>query len=114
MLKQVLILCLCTLILSVDYCEVSQDSSQVFVMENETRLLNLNAFIKGFDLTFDSDSPQAKVYSSYEVSVSRDLSLKGILSLNLDYASLKSVDMREYDSIVGGELVLLAQKDNNQ
>ena len=77
MLRQAFILCLCVVILSVDFCEVNEDQLNLFITKDETRRLNLNSLIKGFDLTFDSDSPQAKIYSAYEVSVNRDLNLKG-------------------------------------
>lgn len=65
-------------------------------------------------MRFDADSPAAQIYSSYEISVNKDLDFKGCFYFYIDYTLLKSVDMVEYDSMVGGKLSLLAQKENNQ
>lgn len=69
MLRQALLLTLVAVALSVDYCEVSSDTARIFIQGNETRLLDLNSYVRGYDLSFTADSPAAQIHSSYELSV---------------------------------------------
>lgn len=65
-------------VLTVDYCEVSQARAKLFIQKDESRLLNLNSYLKGYDLTFDTDSPDvAKIYSSYEYADTQNINLRG-------------------------------------
>lgn len=71
-------------------------------------MLNLQSYVKGYDLTFDADNAKATIFDSYQVSITKNVNLK-------DYKSLKSVDVRSYGSLIGnGILAMMAQKDNNQ
>lgn len=73
-----LFMALLMLALSVDYCQVSQPRSKLFMQKDESRLVNLNAYLKGYDLTFDTDSPDvAKIYSSYEFADTQNINLRG-------------------------------------
>jgi len=72
--------------------------------------------MKGYDLTFTTDSPDiAKIYSSYEFTDTKNMGLYSTVLVYLDYSSLKSIDVRSYGSLVGlGKLALLALRDNNK
>lgn len=52
MLRQVLLLSLLLVAFSVDYCELSHDTARIFIQANETRLLDLNSYVRGYDLRF--------------------------------------------------------------
>ena len=58
MSRTVLILLgLLVLATAVDYCEVIRNHENIFIEENETRLLNLHSYVRGFDLAFETDNP---------------------------------------------------------
>ena len=77
-------------VFAVDYCEVSQASSKLFIQKDEFRLINLTSYIKGYDLTFGTDSPDvAKIYSSYEFADTETIGLKGSFLIIQVIVSLK-------------------------
>lgn len=64
--------------LAVDYCQVNQPHTKLFMQKDESRILNLNTYLTGYDLTFDTDTPEiAKIYSSYEYAESKNINLRG-------------------------------------
>ena len=64
--------------LQVDYCEISRNNEKVFIQENETRLLNLHSYVRGFDLSFETDNPSAKIYEACEVAATKSMGTKSI------------------------------------
>jgi hypothetical protein len=73
---------LLVLALTVDYCQVNLPHTKLFMQKDESRLLNLNTYLTGYDLSFETDSPDiAKIYSSYEYAESKDINLRGITFL---------------------------------
>ena len=73
-----LFLGLLVLALTVDYCQVNQPNTKLFMQKDESRLLNLNTYLTGYDLTFETDTPDvAKIYSYYEYAESKNINLKG-------------------------------------
>jgi hypothetical protein len=78
MFRTVLILCgLLAFASTADYCEVLKDKAELFLTEDETRVLNLNTYVKGFDLHFETDNPIATIYSAYEAVSTRGMGSKG-------------------------------------
>lgn len=67
-MKILLIIGLLVTAFAIDYCEVDQASSRIFIQPDETRLLNLNDYLKGSALTFEADQPDITIYDSYVVS----------------------------------------------
>ncbi len=77
-MKAVLVLLLLVAVRSVDYCETVVDETNFYVTPDETRILRLNSYIKGYDLDFSlDDDTNAKLYSSFAVADKQDLGLKG-------------------------------------
>ena len=44
-------------------------------------MLNLQSYVKGYDLTFDADNAKATIFDSYQVSITKNVNLKGIITL---------------------------------
>lgn len=96
-MKVLLIVGLLAMTLAIDYCEVDQDTAKIFIQKDEVRLLNLNSYLKGFDLSFEADNPNTTIYSSYEASADQPLDFKGTPSY--PGHTLKSVDVKTYGSL---------------
>jgi hypothetical protein len=77
-MRVVLVLLLLIAARSVDYCETVVGETSFYVTPDETRVLRLNSYIKGYDLDFSlDDETNAKLYSSFAVTDKQDLGLKG-------------------------------------
>jgi hypothetical protein len=78
-MRGVLILLLLVAVLSADYCETMVDETNFYVTPDETRILKLNSYIRGYDLDFQvDDASSAKLYNSFATADKKDLALKGI------------------------------------
>jgi len=78
-MRVVLIVLLLVGTLSADYCENLVDAANFYVTPDETRILKLDSYIRGYDLEFQVDDvSSAKLYSSFATADKKDLALKGI------------------------------------
>ena len=78
-MRVVLIVLLLVGTLSADYCENLVDTANFYVTPDETRILKLDSYIRGYDLEFQVDDvSSAKLYSSFATADKKDLALKGI------------------------------------
>lgn len=77
-MKVALVLLLLIAVRSVDYCETLVGETNFYATPEETRILRLKSYIKGYDLEFTLDDQiNAKLYSSFAVADKQDLGLKG-------------------------------------
>lgn len=104
-MKALLVMVLVVTASSADYCEQTADSLNYFLTPEETRVLELSRYIKGYDLQYTvEDAEGVKLYSSFSISDKQNLNLK-------DYKSFKSVDVRKSPKANGmGFGAILAEK----
>lgn len=77
-MRVALVLLLLIAVRSTDYCETLFGDTNFYATPEETRILQLNSYIKGYDLEFTlDDQTKAKLYSSFAVADKQDLGLKG-------------------------------------
>jgi hypothetical protein len=78
----IVLLLLLIAVRSADYCETLVGETSFYATPEETRILHLNSYIKGYDLEFTlDDQTNAKLYSSFAVADKQDLGLKGKTSI---------------------------------